>query len=80
MSWNATLNNRDAIFDSHDGFDTLRDAINWSMGRGRNYNIQIDNGTYPGLHLCIDDDKLFFEIAYREWVEVDIDAFCKKYG
>ena len=80
MGWNATLNNNDTIFDSRNGFDTLKEAILWCMGRGGNYNIQIDNGTYPGFHLCVNNDKLLFECGYKEWVNVDIDVFCKKYG
>ena len=79
MSWNVTLNNESGIFDSRDGFTTLREAIEWSLGRGPRYNIQIDDGSYPGLHLCVTGGKLMLERGYDDWTPVSVDSLCKRY-
>lgn len=78
MAWNVTLNNDAAIFDSCDGFETLREAIEWSLGRGGRYNIQIDAGSHTWLHMCVSGGKLMFDDC-GEWVEISLDEFCKHY-
>ena len=35
------LSNREAIFDSASGFDTAEEAIDWGLGRGMRYVMQI---------------------------------------
>ena len=80
MKYGVTLNNDDAIFDSREGFDTLREAVEWAIGRGSKYNIQIDDGVYLGYHLAVADGQLWYERGYRDWVKVSIDSFCDIYG
>lgn len=80
MKYAVTLNNDSAIFDSCEGFDTLRDALVWAIGRGSKYNIQIDDGAYPGYHLSVADGQLWYECGYRDWVKVSVDSFCDIYG
>lgn len=80
MSWNATLNNDAGIFDSRDGFTTLLEAIEWSLGRGPRYNIMIDDGTYPGMHLCVTNYKLMLDRdGFGDWTPVSVDSLCKRY-
>ena len=76
MKYAVTLNNDSTIFDSRDGFDTLREAVEWALGRGSKYNIQIDDGTYPGYHLSVSDGQLWYERNYHDWVKVSVDSFC----
>lgn len=42
--YNVTLTNRDSIFDSACGFETVAEALEWASGRGGRYVVQIDNG------------------------------------
>ena len=76
MKYGVTLSNDSAIFDSREGFDTLRDALEWATGRGSKYNIQIDDGTYLGYHLSVTDGQLWYEHGYRDWVKVSVNSFC----
>ena len=76
MKYGVTLNNDSAIFDSREDFDTLREAVEWALGRGSKYNIQIDDGTYPGYHLSVADGQLWYERNYHDWVKVSVDSFC----
>ena len=79
MTWDVTLNNDAAIFDYRGGFETLREAIEWSLGRGYNYNIQIGaDSAHTLMHMCVSRGKLMYDY-YGEWVAVDVDEFCKRY-
>ena len=80
MKYGVTLSNDSVIFDSQEGFDTLRDALVWAIGRGPKYNIQICDGTYPGYHLSVADGQLWYERGYCDWVKVSVDSFCDIYG
>lgn len=80
-TWSASLSNESCIFDVQDGFETLREAINWALNRGGDYVIHIDDAKdLPGLHLCMSSGKLWFERGYQDWIDVNIDDFCKEYG
>lgn len=41
--YNVTLNNRDCIFDSADGFETFAEALKWANDRGGVYVAQFEN-------------------------------------
>ena len=80
MKYGVTLSNDSAIFDSRGDFDTLREAVEWAVGHGSQYNIQIDDGNYPGYHLFVADGQLWYERGYRDWANVSVDSFCAMYG
>ena len=39
--YDICLSNRETIFDSASGFDTAEEAIDWGLGRGMRYVMQI---------------------------------------
>ena len=41
--YHVTLNNRDFIFDSADGFETFAEALEWANDRGGIYVAQFEN-------------------------------------
>ena len=78
--YEASLSNDSAIFDYRAGFATIREALEWSLGRGPEYVIHISDGSYPDYHLCVHNNKLYYERGYCDWVEVSVDSFCNKKG
>ena len=68
MTYNVGLTNGSTIlFDEKDGFKTLRDAVEWGMGRGGKYSINVD---------IVDDDGEFFDNRHYSFSDGKLAEEC----
>lgn len=80
--YNVSLSNDSCIFDSFEGFDTIEEAIEFSIGRGGRYVIQLDAGkSEEGESISIaydSDNDTFSHYNGWEWVNIKPEEI-KKY-
>lgn len=72
MKYGICLSNQDAIFDSASGFDTAGEAIEWGLGRGGRYVMQIgpDGEEAFGVSLSVTNGALISvhnPVAFGGW-------------
>lgn len=72
MKYEIYLSNRVAIFDSAHGFDTAEEAIEWGLGRGGYYVMQIgpDGEDAFGVSLGVTNGALISvrdPVAFGAW-------------
>lgn len=72
MKYEICLSNRDAIFDSASGFKTAEAAIEWGLGRGGRYVMQIgpDGEEAFGVSLGVTNGALisvYNPVAFGGW-------------
>lgn len=72
MKYEICLSNRDAIFDSASGFATAEEAIEWGLGRGGRYVMQIgpDGEEAFGVSLGVTNGELvsvYNPVAFGGW-------------
>lgn len=82
--YNVSLSNKDCIFDSMDGFDTIQELLDWASDRGESYVLQIareDNGVENDwisvAAKCVDGKMYFSRYIVCEWVPVDAKSIAK---
>ena len=80
--YNVVLSNDSCIFDSFDGFDTIDEAIEFAIGRGGRYVIQLDAGNaeaWESIRITYDcETKTFSHYDGWEWVNIKPEEI-KKY-
>ena len=71
MKYDICLSNREAIFDSASGFETAEEAIEWGLGRGIRYVMQIGAGEESmGVSLAVTNGSLisvYNPVAFGGW-------------
>ena len=72
MKYEICLSNQDAIFDSASGFETAEEAIEWGLGRGGRYVMQIgpDGEDEFGVSLGVTNGALisvYNPVAFGGW-------------
>lgn len=84
--YNVALSNDSCIFDSFEGFDTIEEAIEFSIGRGGRYVIQLDAGKAEEgefLNLSYDSDSgMFSHYGYSGLIEIkpeDVKKYVRQY-
>lgn len=67
MNYSVSLANESAIFDNGE-FETAKEAIKWSLGRGGDYIAYITkNNAEPGVKVCVKNGKLLVETGWKEY-------------
>ena len=73
--YNVTLSNNSCIFDSFEGFESIEDALEFSIGRGGRYVIQLDAGKAEegeSISIAYDSDaETFSHYNGWEWVNIN---------
>lgn len=72
MKYDICLSNREAIFDSASGFETAEEAIEWGLGRGMRYVMQIgpDGEETMGVSLAVTNGSrisVYNPVAFGGW-------------
>lgn len=72
MKYEICLSNREAIFGSASGFETAEEAIEWGLGRGMRYVMQIglDGEESWGVSLDVTNGTLisvYNPVAFGGW-------------
>ena len=70
--YDICLSNRETIFDSASGFDTAEEAIDWGLGRGMRYVMQIgkEGEESMGVSLAVTNGSLisaYDPVAFGGW-------------
>lgn len=72
--YDATLSNKDCVFNRAEGFESIADALEWASGRGGTYVIHLNDGTDgPGVSLSVTDngsETTFSRYYPGGWVHV----------
>ena len=79
-TYDVALSNKDCIFDSRHGFESIAEAMEWAMGRGGNYVIQIsrENADAPGCCISAEcnadstETRLYWYNGW-EWEQIDVE-------
>ena len=72
MKYDICLSNQDAIFDSASDFGTAEEAIEWGLGRGMRYVMQIgkEGEESMGVSLAVTNNALisaYDPVAFGGW-------------
>lgn len=75
--YNVSLNNKECLFDSADGFKSLEEALIWACTHNGKFNILIDEEDEDGeivqvLHYAYNGASLKQEVGYMTWEYVKI--------
>lgn len=65
--YNATLSNKDCIFDSRTDFETFREALDWALNRGESYKAYIE------------DDNCYYNLSITGKTVYDYDPYVNKW-
>lgn len=75
--YEVVLSNRNSIFDSRNGFDSVADAMEWASGRGGTYVIHIGsndpNGNGLSISATCSNGKTNYKYYYiAEWQSITV--------
>lgn len=63
MKYEVSLSNDSCIFDSEIGFDTIAEAIEWGLGRGHRYVLQVGAQDGDAVSLGVVGDRITFNVG-----------------
>nr|DAM02626.1 MAG TPA: hypothetical protein [Caudoviricetes sp.] len=63
MKYEVSLSNDSCIFDSEVGFETIEEAIEWGLGRGHRYVLQVGAQDGDAVSLGVVGDRLTINVG-----------------